>query len=100
MTAMDLSRPRIVRRWMPPVARLSSWGVAFSFLQLFILRRLTPVSFSSFLGFAPRPILRLALFTPPFFHLLALLPEDHLLEPQQRDLLLMQRAHYIEQGPQ
>src|SRR5262249_30988251 len=30
----------------------------------------------------------------------ALLPEDRLLKPQQRDLLLLQHAHYIEQSPQ
>src|SRR5262249_29853490 len=100
MTAMDLSRPRIVRRRMPPMARLSSWLLAFSSLWLFILRRLVLASFSSFLDSAPRPILRLALFTLLPFHLFALLTEDRLLKPQQRDLLLLQHAHYIEQGPQ
>src|SRR5262249_23657604 len=88
------------RRPMPPVARLSSWIVAFNSLQLLILRRLAPVSLSSFMDSAPRPILRLALFALLSFHFFALLPEDHLLKPQQRDLLLLQHAHYIEQGPQ
>src|SRR5215813_10775695 len=100
MTAMDFSRPRRVRRPMPPVARLSSWGVAFCFLQLLILRPLAPVSCSSFLGFAPRPILRLALFTLLSFHFFALLPEYHLLKPQQRNLLLRQHAHQVEEGSQ
>jgi hypothetical protein len=34
------------------------------------------------------------------FHLLALLAEDQLLEPQQRDLLRLQHADHVEQGPQ
>src|SRR6266498_1463695 len=51
---------------------------------MLILRPLAPASLSSF----------------PSFHFLALLPKDQLLEPQQRDLLLLQQAHHIEQGPQ
>src|SRR5215831_9859727 len=101
MTAMDMSRPGIIRRRMPPVAWWPSpRRVAFSLLQLFILRRLASVSFASFLGLAPRPIFRLTLFTIPSSHFLALLPEDHLLEPQQRDLLFLQLAHQVEQASQ
>src|SRR5262245_28831257 len=67
---------------------------------MLILRPLALLSFSSFLDSSLRLILRLILLSLPSFHFLALLPEDQLLEPQQRDLLLLQQAHHIEQGPQ
>src|SRR6266511_3314977 len=67
---------------------------------MLILRPLAPASLSSFLDSSLRLTLRLALLSLPSFHFLALLPEDQLLEPQQRDLLLPQQAHHIEQGPQ
>src|SRR5215813_12324877 len=82
------------------MARLSSSLLAFSSLQMLILRPLALLSFSSFLDSSLRLILRLILLSLPSFHFLALLPEDQLLEPQQRDLLLLQQAHHIEQGPQ
>src|SRR5215510_8840704 len=67
---------------------------------MLILRPLALLSFSSFLDSSLLLILRLILLSLPSFHFLALLPEDQLLEPQQRDLLLLQQAHHIEQGPQ
>src|SRR6266498_1061613 len=67
---------------------------------MLILRPLAPASLSSFLDSSLRLTLRLALLSLPSFHFLALLPKDQLLEPQQRDLLLLQQAHHIEQGPQ
>src|SRR5262245_22529468 len=67
---------------------------------MLILRPLALLSFSSFLDSSLRLILPLILLSLPSFHFLALLPEDQLLEPQQRDLLLLQQAHHIEQGPQ
>src|SRR5262245_15087549 len=67
---------------------------------MLILRPLALLSFSSFLDSSLRLILRLILLSLPSFHFLALLPKDQLLEPQQRDLLLLQQAYHIEQGPQ
>src|SRR5262245_56864834 len=49
---------------------------------------------------ALRPLFRLPLFTLSSLHFLTLLSEEPLLEPQQRDLLLLQHPYHGEQGPQ
>src|SRR5262249_16087708 len=100
MSAMDFLCPGIARRRAPPVARLSWWLLAFNSIQLFILRRLASGSFASFLHSVLSPILRLSIFPISSFHFFALLPEDLLLELQQRDLLFLQHAHHIKEGPQ
>src|SRR6266498_3801729 len=67
---------------------------------MLILRPLAPACLASVLDSSLRLTLRLALLSPPAFHFFSLLLQNQLLEPQQRDLLLLQQAHHIEQGPQ